>query len=250
MKNTGKNRNRERRTKPRREAVSMQVKVSRDIFEHVRHLEARYGVKRDDIFLMGTVEYGSGHLPAQLSGGNTQMNFQYLTDVHSGRNAQRVQNDIQRRTIFQIGHIFRRKNAGNDALVTVTACHLVADSDLSLLRDIQADNLVDSRRQFVAVLAGEHAYVNNDAGFAVGHTQGSVADFSGLSPKMARSRRSSAVSSVSPLGVTLPTRMSPARISVPFLIIPSAVRSFRASSPTLGISRVISSGPSLVSRAS
>lgn len=53
MKNTGKNRNRERRTKPRRESVSMQVKVSRDIFEHVRHLEASHGVKRDDIFLMG-----------------------------------------------------------------------------------------------------------------------------------------------------------------------------------------------------
>jgi len=53
MRNTGKSRNRERRTKPSREAVSMQVKVSRDIFEHVRHLEASHGVKRDDIFLMG-----------------------------------------------------------------------------------------------------------------------------------------------------------------------------------------------------
>ena len=36
-----------------------------------------------------------------------------------------------------------------------------------------------------------------------------------FSPKMARRRRSSAVSSVSPLGVILPTRMSPARTSAP-----------------------------------
>ena len=36
-----------------------------------------------------------------------------------------------------------------------------------------------------------------------------------FSPKIARSRRSSAVSSVSPLGVILPTRMSPGRTSAP-----------------------------------
>ncbi len=36
-----------------------------------------------------------------------------------------------------------------------------------------------------------------------------------FSPKIARSRRSSAVSSVSPFGVILPTRMSPGRTSAP-----------------------------------
>ena len=36
-----------------------------------------------------------------------------------------------------------------------------------------------------------------------------------FSPKIARSRRSSAVSSVSPFGVILPTRMSPATTSAP-----------------------------------
>ena len=71
-----------------------------------------------------------------------------------------------------------------------------------------------------------------------------------FSPKIARRRRSSAVRSVSPLGVTLPTRMSPAWTSAPTRMMPRSSRSFRASSPTLGISRVISSGPSLVSRAS
>ena len=71
-----------------------------------------------------------------------------------------------------------------------------------------------------------------------------------LSPKMARSRRSSAVSSVSPLGVTLPTRISFARTSAPMRMMPRSSKSRRASSPTPEISRVISSGPSLVSRAS
>ncbi len=71
-----------------------------------------------------------------------------------------------------------------------------------------------------------------------------------FSPKIARSNRSSAVNSVSPLGVTLPTRMSPVRTSAPMRTIPRSSRSRNMSSPTLGMSDVISSGPSFVSRAS
>ena len=50
-------------------------------------------------------------------------------------------------------------------------------------------------------------------------------------------------------GVILPTRISPGFTSAPTRMTPSWLRSLRASSPTLGISRVISSGPSFVSRA-
>ena len=71
-----------------------------------------------------------------------------------------------------------------------------------------------------------------------------------FSPKIARSSRSSGVSSVSPFGVTLPTRMSPATTSAPIRMMPRSSRSARTSSETFGMSRVISSGPSLVSRAS
>src|SRR5919112_1878582 len=71
-----------------------------------------------------------------------------------------------------------------------------------------------------------------------------------FSLKIARSRRSSADSSVSPLGVTLPTRMSPGRTSAPMRMMPRSSRSFSRSGLTLGRSRVISSLPSFVSRAS
>ena len=66
------------------------------------------------------------------------MNFKHLTDVHSGRNAQGVQHDLQRRTVGQERHILLGQYAGNNTLVAVTACHLVADGDLSLLRDVDA----------------------------------------------------------------------------------------------------------------
>ena len=71
-----------------------------------------------------------------------------------------------------------------------------------------------------------------------------------FSPNIALSNFSSAVSSVSPFGVILPTRMSPGSTSAPTSITPSSSRLRKLSSPTLGISLVISSGPSLVSLAS
>ena len=53
MKMNSKSRNRERRTKPSRETVSFQVKVSRAVFEQVKALEARTALTRNDIFLKG-----------------------------------------------------------------------------------------------------------------------------------------------------------------------------------------------------
>ncbi len=70
-----------------------------------------------------------------------------------------------------------------------------------------------------------------------------------FSPKIARSSFSSGESWVSPFGVILPTRMSPGFTSAPMRTMPDSSRSLRASSPTFGMSRVISSLPSLVSRA-
>jgi hypothetical protein len=69
-----------------------------------------------------------------------------------------------------------------------------------------------------------------------------------FSPKMAVSSFSSGDSSVSPLGVILPTRISPARTRAPMRTIPRSSRLTRLSSATFGISRVISSIPRFVSR--
>src|SRR5699024_886756 len=86
----------------------------------------------------------------------TQMDLQHLSDIHTGRYAQRVQHDIQRTSVRQERHIFHRKHTGNDTLVTVTSRHLVADRDFSLLSDVDADCLVDTRRQLIAVLSGKY----------------------------------------------------------------------------------------------
>src|SRR6184192_626009 len=65
---------------------------------------------------------------------------------------------------------------------------------------------------------------------------------------IARSSFSSGVSCVSPLGVTLPTRISPCFTVAPMRITPASSKLRSIDSLTFGISRVTSSGPSLVSR--
>ena len=70
-----------------------------------------------------------------------------------------------------------------------------------------------------------------------------------FSPKIARRSFSSGAKSPSLLGVIFPTRMSSGLTSAPMRITPSRFRLRKASSPRFGISRVICSGPSFVSRA-
>ena len=69
-----------------------------------------------------------------------------------------------------------------------------------------------------------------------------------FSPKITRRSFSSGVSWVSPFGVTLPTSTSPALTSAPMKTMPESSRRPSWFSERLEMSRVISSGPSLVSR--
>jgi hypothetical protein len=117
---------------------------------------------------------------------------------------------------------------------------------------VAAQHVVDDRlRALVALdaLAGEHLHVDDGADMPEG-TRSEVSFTSeAFSPKIARSSFSSGVSWVSPLGVTLPTSTSPASTSAPMYTMPDSSRRPSCDSPRFAMSRVISSGPSLVSRA-
>ena len=67
----------------------------------------------------------------------------------------------------RIGHILTRKNSGNNALVAVAARHLIADGDLTLLSDVNADDLIYAGAHLVAVFAGEDLDVDDYAALAV-----------------------------------------------------------------------------------
>ena len=111
------------------------------------------GERLCDIAFLRTVEGRRHDLEAEMLCGDTEMHLEHLTDIHSGRNAQRIQHDIERRTVCKIRHILGRKYARNDTFVTVASRHLVADGNLSLLRDIDADRLVYAGRKLIGICA-------------------------------------------------------------------------------------------------
>ena len=107
----------------------------------------------------------------------TQMHFKDLSDIHTRRNAEGVQYDLQGSAVRKERHIRLWKHARNNALVTVASRHLVADLYLTLLRDIYAHELADSGGQLVLVLAGEDLDVYDDTAFAVGNFEGRIPYF-------------------------------------------------------------------------
>ncbi len=111
------------------------------------------------------------------------MDLQHLADVHTGGNAQGVQDNVQGAAVRQVGHILLGQHAGNDALVAVASRHFIPHADLPLLGDVAADHLVNPGGKLVAVFAGKDLHVHNDAVFAVGHLQGGVPDLAGLFAK-------------------------------------------------------------------
>ena len=86
-------------------------------------------------------------------------------------------------TAGQEGHILARHNAGNNTLVTMAACHLIAFRNLTLLGNVYTNLLVYARRQLVAVFAAKHLNANDFTSFAMGYTQGAVAYFASLFTK-------------------------------------------------------------------
>ena len=131
-------------------------------------------------FLVRAVEDGGGHLPAKSLSRVAEMDLEHLSDVHSGGNAQRIEDYIKRSAVGQVGHILAGQDAGHDTLVTVAAGHLVAHGDLALLSDVDTDDLVYAGAHLIAVFAGEHLYIDDDTALAVRHLERGISHLAGL----------------------------------------------------------------------
>src|SRR5580704_3008835 len=89
---------------------------------------------------------------AEFLASPAEVRFKNLSDVHTRRIAELLENDLDPSAIRHIRHVFLRHDASDNAFVTVASGHLVADGELALHRDIDLDELDDTRRQFVALL--------------------------------------------------------------------------------------------------
>ena len=82
--------------------------------------------------------------------GPAEVNLEDLADVHSRRHAERIQHDVARRAVGHVRHVFDRHDLGDDALVAVTAGHLVARLQAALDGQVDLDHLQHAGRQLVA----------------------------------------------------------------------------------------------------
>ena len=80
------------------------------------------------------------------------MGFKDLPDVHTGRHAKRVQNDVNRSSVFGIRHILQREHAGNRTFVTVASGNLIAGLNFTLGRNEDLNHLQNARQQIIAAL--------------------------------------------------------------------------------------------------
>ncbi len=136
-----------------------------------------------NIILIGAVKYGRRHIKAKGLCSQAQMNLQYLSNIHTGRHAERIQYNIQRTSVGQERHILYRKHTRYHTLVAVAACHLISYGNLSLLCDINANRLIHSRRQLVAVLSGKYLGVYHNSIFSVRNLQRGISYFPSLLSK-------------------------------------------------------------------
>ena len=133
-----------------------------------------------DGLLRRAVEDRRRDLEPERVRGVPEVGFEHLAEVHPARHAERVEHDLDGGAVGQVRHVLDRHDSSDDALVAVAAGHLVALRDLSLLGDVDADQLVDARGQLVIALAAEHLDVDDDAALAVRNAQRRVADLARL----------------------------------------------------------------------
>ena len=122
---------------------------------------------------------GSVVVPA-VGGDPPEVRLEDLAEVHPARHAERVEDHVDRRAVLQERHVLDVDDLRDHALVAVAAGELVALGDLALLGHEHAHQVVDARRQVVALVTAERLDVDDDAALAVGHLQRGVADLARL----------------------------------------------------------------------
>ena len=108
------------------------------------------------------------------------MDFQHLSDIHTGRHAKRVQHNIQRTAVRQKRHIFYWKHTGNHTFVSVTAGHFITYRDLTFLSNVNAHRLVYARRKLISVFPCEYLGIHNDSVLSVRNFKRSITYFTGF----------------------------------------------------------------------
>ena len=99
-----------------------------------------------DFLFRRAVENRRGEVNVQGLRSPAEVRLQNLTDVHTRRHAQRIQNDIHRSAIRGTACLLRDE-FGDDTFVTVASGHFVTDRKLAFHGDVNFDQLDDALRR-------------------------------------------------------------------------------------------------------
>ena len=131
--------------------------------------------------VIGTIKDRCEHSEAQCLSCPTEMGLQNLTDVHSGRDTNRVEDNINRCAIGQEGHILFGGNEGNDTLIAMTSGQLITYGDLSFLGNPYLNPFIDPGGQVVtAIPTGVYSHIDNLAPLTVWNAQRGIFHIAGL----------------------------------------------------------------------
>ena len=103
-----------------------------------------------DFGLFRAVKYRRNRLESERCARPAEVRFQNLPDVHTRRYAQGIQKNLDRGSICEEGHVFTTHNLGNNAFVSVTTSHLVANRQDAFVGDENLDRLQNAVAKLVA----------------------------------------------------------------------------------------------------
>src|SRR5208337_3239533 len=86
---------------------------------------------------------------AERLSGPAEVRLENLADVHAARDAERIEDDLNRCAVRQIRHVLPWNNLGDHAFVAMAPRHLVADRQGPLDRDKDFDHLEHPGRKLV-----------------------------------------------------------------------------------------------------
>ena len=105
-----------------------------------------------DFRLFSAVKYRRNGLESERRTRPAEVGFQNLSNVHTRRYAQRIQKNLNGSSVCEEGHVFTAHNLGNNAFVSVTTSHLVADRQDAFVGDENLDRLQNAVAKLVAAL--------------------------------------------------------------------------------------------------
>ena len=122
-------------------------------------------------------------MDAQVTCCHTKVKLHNLTDIHTRWYPEWVQHDINWCSVWKVRHVFHRNDTGYNPLVSVTTSHLISDLDLTFLSDVDTNQHINARLQFITISTGKDLHVTNHSVGTVWHTQRGIADFTRLVTK-------------------------------------------------------------------